>query len=107
MARAPFADCAGGHGLAQSLERRRPAGVGDAGGGGALPSQRARRPRDARFWTCRQARAVRIGKAAAVIAPVLLAGGLFFVALKLGDPGRALGAIGALPFSVLAAALGL
>jgi hypothetical protein len=50
---------------------------------------------------------VRIGKAAAVMAPVLLAGALFFVAIKLGDPKRALGAIAALPVSVLAAALGL
>jgi len=48
---------------------------------------------------------VRVGKAATVVAPVLLAGGLFFIALRLGDPGRALGAIRALPLSVLAAAL--
>jgi hypothetical protein len=49
---------------------------------------------------------VRVGKAAAVVAPVLLAGVLFFVALRLGNPGRALGAIRALPLSVIAGALG-
>jgi hypothetical protein len=48
---------------------------------------------------------VRIGKAAAVVAPVLLAGVLFFVAVHLGNPGRALGAIRALPPSTLVAAL--
>ena len=41
------------------------------------------------------------------MAPVLLAGGLFFFAIRLGDPRRALGAIEALPLSVLGAALGL
>jgi len=50
---------------------------------------------------------VRIGKAAAVTAPVLLAGGLFFFAIRLGDPRRALGAIESLPLSVLGSALGL
>jgi hypothetical protein len=48
---------------------------------------------------------VRVSRAAAVVAPVVLAGTLFFVAIKLGDPGRALGAIRRLPLSVLAAAL--
>lgn len=48
---------------------------------------------------------MRIGKAAAVIAPVVLAGTLFFAALKLGDPGRALGEIRRLPLSVVAAAI--
>jgi hypothetical protein len=49
---------------------------------------------------------VRLGKAAAVVAPALLAGALFALALRLGNPGRALGAIRALPLSLLAAALG-
>ena len=48
---------------------------------------------------------MKVGKAATIVAPVLLAGVLFFVAVRLGDPGRALGAIRALPLSVLAAAL--
>lgn len=50
---------------------------------------------------------MRLGKAAAVVAPVALAGALFFLAVRLGDPGRALAGIRALPLWVLAAALGL
>ena len=50
---------------------------------------------------------MRIGRAAAVIAPVVLAGALFFIAVRLGDPGRTLAAIRGLPLSALAAALGL
>jgi Lysylphosphatidylglycerol synthase TM region len=50
---------------------------------------------------------VRVGKAIAVVAPVALAGVLLFIAIRLGDPGRALGAIRALPVAVLAAALAL
>ena len=50
---------------------------------------------------------MRVGRAAAVIAPVALAGGLFFIATRLGDPARTLAAIRALPLSALAAALGL
>ena len=46
-----------------------------------------------------------IGKTAAVIAPVVLAGVLFFVAIRLGDPGRTLGEIHRLPLSVLAMSL--
>ena len=49
---------------------------------------------------------MRLGKAAAVVAPALLAGALFALALRLGNPGRTLGAIRALPLSLLAAALG-
>ena len=48
---------------------------------------------------------MRIGKAAAVIAPVVLAGALFFVAIRLGDPARTLGEIHRLPLSVLGVAL--
>jgi hypothetical protein len=50
---------------------------------------------------------VKIGAAAAVGAPVVLAGALFFVAIRLGDPGRALARIVGLPLFVLASALGL
>ena len=50
---------------------------------------------------------MRVGRAAAVVAPVALAGALFFIAIRLGDPGRTLAAIRALPLSVLAGALGL
>ena len=50
---------------------------------------------------------MRLGKAAAVLAPILLAGGLFFLAIKLGDLGRALSHIRGLPMRVLALALGM
>jgi hypothetical protein len=50
---------------------------------------------------------VRFGKAAAVLAPIALAGGLFFLALRLGDPGRALTHIRGLPLDVLAHPLGM
>lgn len=50
---------------------------------------------------------MKVGRAAAVIAPVVLAGALFFVAISLGDLGRALTQIHGLPLRVLAAALGL
>ena len=49
---------------------------------------------------------MRVGKGV-VVAPVALAGGLFFLATRMGDPARALGAVRGLPLSVLAAALGL
>lgn len=50
---------------------------------------------------------MRIGKAAAVVAPVLVAGALFAMAVHLGDPGRALVRIRYLPMSVLAASLAM
>jgi hypothetical protein len=48
---------------------------------------------------------VRIGRTAAVLAPIVLAGALFFFAIKLGDLGRAMSHIRGLPLSVLALAL--
>jgi lysylphosphatidylglycerol synthase-like protein len=50
---------------------------------------------------------VRLGKAAAVLAPIVLAGGLFFLAIKLGDLGRAMSHIRNLPLRVLALALAM
>ena len=50
---------------------------------------------------------MRIGTAAAVTAPVVLAGALFFVAITLGDPGRAFAQIRGLTVHALASALGL
>jgi hypothetical protein len=50
---------------------------------------------------------VRIGTAAAVVAPVLVAGVLFVTAVRLGDPGRALVGIRSLPMPVLAASLAM
>lgn len=50
---------------------------------------------------------MRIGRGAAVAAPVVLAGALFFLALRLGDPAHTLGEVRALPLPALATALGL
>ena len=50
---------------------------------------------------------VRFGKAAAVFAPILLAGALFFFAIKLGDLGGAMAHIRGLPLRVLALALAM
>ena len=50
---------------------------------------------------------MRFGKAGAVVAPIALAGGLFFVAIKLGDLGYAATQIRGLPMRVLALALAM
>ncbi|MFI4887269.1 MAG: lysylphosphatidylglycerol synthase domain-containing protein [Burkholderiales bacterium] len=50
---------------------------------------------------------MRVGKVAVVVAPVVLAGALFFIAIKLGDPARALPQIRRLPPWVLVAALAM
>jgi hypothetical protein len=50
---------------------------------------------------------LRVGKAAAVLAPIVLAGGLFFLAIRLGDLGNAMAHIRGLPLSVLALAVGM